>query len=152
MVRHIEHILQPLAQSAQIEIHTDTSPKVQALDCDEPLVTGALLNLVSNAVKYSAKGSMVTLRVVDSNEDVEFQVHNRGPVIPQESLARVFEPYYRVPDQPGEKPGWGLGLAFVKRIAEQHGGRVQVTSDPSSGTCFRLVLPLHASLVSEATV
>jgi signal transduction histidine kinase len=73
-------------------------------------------------------------------------------VIPEESLARVFEAYYRVPDQPGEKPGWGLGLAFVKRIAEQHGGRVQATSDPSSGTCFRLALPLHVSFVSEATV
>jgi signal transduction histidine kinase len=152
MVHHVEQILHPLAQSAQIEICTDASPNVQALECDELLVTGALLNLVSNAVKYSAKGSAVTLRVVATNEDVEFQVHNRGPVIPEESLARVFEAYYRVPDQPGEKPGWGLGLAFVKRIAEQHGGRVQATSDPSSGTCFRLALPLHVSFVSEATV
>jgi signal transduction histidine kinase len=152
MVHHVEQIVQPLAQSAQIEIDAHADPKVKTLDCDEPLVTGALLNLLSNAVKYSPNGSMVTLRVAVSNDHVEFQVHNRGPVIPQGSLARVFEPYYRAPDQPGEKPGWGLGLAFVKRIAEQHGGRVQVSSDPLSGTCFRLALPLHANLVSEATV
>jgi signal transduction histidine kinase len=152
MVHHVEQILHPLAQSAQIEIYTDVNCKVQALDCDEPLVTGALLNLVSNAVKYSPNGSVVTLRVLASNEDVEFQVRNRGPLIPQESLDRVFEPYYRVPDQPGDKPGWGLGLAFVRRIAEQHGGRVQVSSDSSSGTCFSLVLPLYANIVSEATV
>jgi signal transduction histidine kinase len=152
MVHHVEQILQPLAQTAQIEIHADATSLVQTLDCDEPLVTGALLNLLSNAIKYSPSGNMVTLRVVAGNEQVEFQVHNRGPVIPQESLARVFEPYYRVPDQAAEKPGWGLGLAFVNRIAEQHGGRVQVSSDPLSGTCFCLVLPLHANLVSEATV
>jgi signal transduction histidine kinase len=153
MVHHVEQILQPLAQSAQIKIDAEADPKVPILDCDEPLVTGALLNLLSNAVKYSPSGSMVTLRVAAGRENVEFQVHNRGPVIPKESLGRVFEPYYRIPDQPGDKPGWGLGLAFVKRIAEQHGGRVQVSSDPLSGTCFRLVLPLHATtLVSEATV
>jgi signal transduction histidine kinase/CHASE2 domain-containing sensor protein len=151
MVHHVEQILQPLAQSAQIKIDADADPKVKTLDCDEPLVTGALLNLLSNAVKYSPSGSMVTLRVAMSNDHVEFQVHNRGPVIPQESLAHVFEPYYRAPDQPGEKAGWGLGLAFVKRIAEQHGGRARVSSDPLSGTCFRLAFPLHAKLVSEAT-
>ena len=152
MVHHVEQILHPLAQSAQIEIYTDVNSKVQTFHCDEPLVTGALLNLVSNAVKYSPNGSVVTLRVLANNEDVEFQVRNRGPLIPQESLDRLFEPYYRVPDQPAEKPGWGLGLAFVKRIAEQHGGRVQVSSNSSSGTCFSLVLPLYANIVSEATV
>jgi signal transduction histidine kinase/CHASE2 domain-containing sensor protein len=152
MVHHVEQILLPLAQSAQIQIYTDIRPGAQTLNCDELLVTGALLNLVSNAVKYSPPGSAVKVQALAINQDVEFQVRNRGSAIPQESLTRIFEPFYRVPDQTGEKPGWGLGLAFVKRISEQHGGRVEVSSDSSSGTCFRLVLPLCAHIASEAIV
>jgi signal transduction histidine kinase len=152
MVHHVEQILQPLAQSAQIAIYTDVTPQARTLNCDEPLVAGALLNLLSNAVKYSPRGSKVTLQVLVRNDQVEFQVRNPGPVIPPEGLERIFEPYYRVPDLTGDKQGWGLGLAFVKRISEQHGGGVQVSSSAHAGTCFCLTLPLQANMASEAVV
>jgi len=152
MVRHVEQILQPLAQSAQVTIYTDVTPQASTLNCDEPLVAGALLNLLSNAVKYSPKGSMVTLQALVINDQVEFQVRNSGPVIPPGDLERIFEPYYRVPDQSGGNLGWGLGLAFVKRISEQHGGGVQVNSNAYAGTCFSLTLPLRANIASEAVV
>jgi signal transduction histidine kinase/CHASE2 domain-containing sensor protein len=152
MVHHVEQILQPLAQSAQIQIYTEVDSQAQTLECDEPLVTGALLNLMSNAVKYSPSGSMVKLQVSIKNGDVEFQMRNPGPVIAPENLEHVFEPYYRIAGQSGDKPGWGLGLAFVKRISEQHGGSVQATSSASSGTCFSLVLPLHSNSAAEAMV
>jgi len=152
MVRHVEQILQPLAQSAQVTIYTDVTPQASTLNCDEPLVAGALLNLLSNAVKYSPKGSTVTLQALAINDQVEFQVRNSGPVIPPEDLERIFEPYYRVPDQSGGNLGWGLGLAFVKRISEQHGGGVQVNSNAYAGTCFSLTLPLRANIASEAVV
>lgn len=152
MVRHVEQILQPLAQSAQVTIYTDVTPEARTLNCDEPLVAGALLNLLSNAVKYSPQGGMVTLQALVINDQVEFQVRNSGPVIPTEDLERIFEPYYRVQDQSGGKPGWGLGLAFVKRISEQHGGGVQVSSNAYAGTCFSLTLPLKANIASEAVV
>ncbi len=152
MVDHVQQILQPLAQSAGIEIHTELHPENQTLNCDELLITGALLNLVSNAVKYSPKGSVVKMQALVKNGDIEFQVHNPGPVIAPEDLEHVFEPYYRAADHSAGKPGWGLGLAFVKRISEEHGGRVQATSSTSSGTCFCLVLPLQSSFASEAVV
>jgi CHASE2 domain-containing sensor protein len=152
MVHHVEQILQPLAQSAQIAIYTEITPQAHTLNCDEPLVAGALLNLLSNAVKYSPRESKVTLQVLVKNEQVEFQVRNPGPVIPPEGLERIFEAYYRVPDLSGDKPGWGLGLAFVKRISEQHGGGVQVSSSAYAGTCFSLTLPLQANIASEAVV
>ncbi len=151
MVNHVRQILQPLAQSAGIEIHTELHPETQTLNCDELLVTGALLNLVSNAVKYSPKGSTVKVQALVNNNDLEFQVLNPGPVIPAEDLERVFEPFYRIVDHTVGKAGWGLGLAFVKRISEEHGGRVQASST-SWGTCFSLVLPLEFSITSEAVV
>ena len=152
IVNHVRQIMQPLAQSAQIEIFAEIEPEARLLNCDEPLVTGALLNLVSNAVKYSPKGSIVKLQVRMKEVEIEFAVRNPGPAIPTEDLDRVFEPYYRVSQQSDAKPGWGLGLAFVKRICEQHGGRVQVSSTASSGTCFCFILPIHSNMISEAVV
>jgi signal transduction histidine kinase len=152
MVNHVRQIMQPLAQSAQIEIVAEIEPEARLLNCDEPLITGALLNLVSNAVKYSPKGSMVKVQVRMLESEIEFLVQNPGPAIPAEALDRVFEPYYRVAQQADSKPGWGLGLAFVKRICEQHGGRVQVSSSASSGTCFCFIVPVHSNIVSEAVV
>jgi signal transduction histidine kinase len=148
----VEQVLQPLAQAARIEIQTQVSPQNQVLNCDAALVTGALLNLVSNAVKYSSNGTVVRVQACAQGDEVEFQVHNAGPVIPAEELDDIFEPYYRVQVHSRTTPGWGLGLAFVKRISEQHHGRVHVTSDASSGTCFYLTFPIGSSLASEAVV
>jgi signal transduction histidine kinase len=84
--------------------------------------------------------------------EVEFGVHYRGPAIPALDLQHLFEPYFRASRHADSKPGWGLGLAFVKRISEQHGGRVEVTSDESAGTCFRMVLPVSLPVASEVVL
>jgi signal transduction histidine kinase len=152
MVNHVRQILQPLAQAAHIEIQVQTDPAVQFLSCDGALITGALLNLVSNAVKYSPNGSTIGVHTTMKDSEVEFAVQNRGPAIPAQDLAHVFEPYYRAPRHADSKPGWGLGLAFVKRISEQHGGRVEATSDESLGTCFRMVLPVNLPVASEVVL
>ena len=152
MVNHVRQILQPIAQSARIGIEVRIDSEAQLVNCDQPLITGALLNLVSNAVKYSPSGSIITVQTLTKDSEVEFAVRNPGPVIPAEDLDHVFEPYYRVSQQADSKPGWGLGLAFVKRISEQHGGRVQVSSDASTGTCFRLILPINSKIASEVLI
>jgi signal transduction histidine kinase/CHASE2 domain-containing sensor protein len=152
MVNHVLQILQPLAQAAHIDIQAKVSPDARFLDCDETLVMGALLNLVSNAVKYSPSGSSIQVEVNLATEAVEFLVRNPGPAIPSGELERVFEPYYRASSQVDTKPGWGLGLAFVKRISEQHGGRVEASSSPSRGTCFSFIVPVKVTMESEAVV
>ena len=80
------------------------------------------------------------------------EVLNQGTVIPAEDLARLFEPFYRRTDHEGPVRGWGLGLAFVNRIAEAHGGRVEATCDAVAGTKFRIVLPTAPAAVSEVAV
>jgi two-component system OmpR family sensor kinase len=66
-------------------------------------------------------------------------VHNQGDPVPAQELPRLFEPYYRGSEVAGSAPGWGLGLAFVKRIAEKHGGSVRVESEGGS-TVFEIRL------------
>jgi CHASE2 domain-containing sensor protein/nitrogen-specific signal transduction histidine kinase len=140
-VNQAKQVLQSLAQASKITVTTEVAADVPSLEGDPHLIGGALLNLLSNAVKYTPQGREIKLRVAVEGNMVVVEVRNPGPVIPPQELARLFEPFYRGREQEDATPGWGLGLAFVKRIAEQHGGKVGATSEPESGTCFRVLLP-----------
>lgn len=150
MVTQVERVMQPLAQGAGISVKAETDSGLPSLRGDPHLIAGVLLNLLSNAVKYSPGGSEVRLRVSAEESNVVFEVWNPGPAIPPQDLARVFEPFYRRPEQEDSTLGWGLGLTFVKRIVEGHGGRVEASSGASTGTCFRISIPSAPVLTCEA--
>ncbi len=149
MLVHLERVMRPLAQSADMTVKVETSLTPAPLRGDSALIAGALLNLLSNAVKYGSRGSEVKLKTLNNVDLVVFEVWNHGPLIPPEDLARLFEPFYRRPEQEAAVAGWGLGLAFVKRIAGGHGGKVEASSDMMSGTCFRMVLPTEPARPHE---
>jgi signal transduction histidine kinase/CHASE2 domain-containing sensor protein len=151
-VAQVEKVMRPLAQAAQVEVSVMMDQNVPALLGDAQLLGGAFLNLVSNAVKYSPGRSAVQVRVAVEAEEVIFEVANSGPVIPPEHLAHLFDPFYRRPEQEWSIRGWGLGLAFVKRIAEAHGGRVEVASNAVAGTRFRIVLPCARAVTAEVAL
>lgn len=148
MVEHVEKVVQPLAASAKVPVKVELDCEDEFILCDETLISGALLNLVSNAIKYGAEGTGVRVRISSSDEEVQFEVQNSGPVIPEAELEQLFERFYR-PARSESIPGWGLGLSFVRRISQQHGGRVQVSSNKISGTSFAFTLPRGACEVSE---
>lgn len=148
-IRRVARVIQPIAQASEIKVRTEIAPDLPALQGDSHLIEGALLNLVSNAIKYSAPGSEVKLCAEAKEDGVVLKVWNPGPAIPQADLARLFEPFYRRSEQEETTRGWGLGLAFVKRIAEQHGGRVEAFSDTGSGTLFQIHLPVSPLVLSE---
>ena len=148
MVEHVKKVVQPLANSAKVPVRVELDCEEEFVVCDETLISGALLNLVSNAIKYGASGTEVLVHVSSSDEEVQFEVQNSGPVIPKAELEQLFERFYR-PARSESIPGWGLGLSFVRRISQQHGGRVQVTSNQTSGTTFAFTLPRGAREVTE---
>jgi len=150
MVEHVQKVVQPLAAAAKVTVRAELNCDDGFVQCDETLISGALLNLVSNAIKYGAGGTEVLMRVHSSGEEVQFEVQNSGPVIPEPELEQLFERFYR-PARSESIPGWGLGLSFVRRISQQHGGRVHVTSNQSAGTTFAFTLPRGACEVSEVT-
>lgn len=147
MAGHVEKVVRPLAAAAHINVAVHINCDDDRILCDEPLISGALLNLVSNAIKYGAGGSDVQVRVGSRENEFEFEVHNSGPAIPAAELKNIFQRFYR-PSRSESIPGWGLGLSFVRRICQQHGGRVEVSSNENSGTSFTFVLPRG---VREAT-
>jgi len=138
---HLSAVIKPLAESAEVTVKVDGVEPWPQFQGDSDLIAGALLNLLSNAVKYSPRGGEVQMRVWEEPDQVIIEVSNAGPVIPQQEIPRLFEPYFRRGEHEHGVRGWGLGLAFVKRVAEGHGGRVEASSDATVGTRFRLVFP-----------
>lgn len=124
-----------------IELEAPASPIVLQADCER--LSQVIINLVTNAVKYSSEGSVIQVRVSQSNQLAKIQVYNQGQAIPPEHQANIFEPFYRAPSaQSSSKKGWGLGLAISKQIVERHQGRIWVESSEENGTTFNIELPL----------
>ena len=111
------------------------------VDVDADALDRVVKNLVSNAIKYSPRGTTVTLGARQREGAVEIVVADEGPGMPNETAQRVFEPYYRAPDAVGTTRGAGLGLAVVRTLVEAHGGAVQVESALGVGTRFAVTLP-----------
>ncbi len=105
----------------------------------------AVTNLIANAVRYSPAGGTITVTVGHdpSREEALVRVADRGLGIPAADLPRVFDRFYRSPAVAGRIRGNGLGLASVREIVEQHGGRVEIASVEGEGTTVTIYLPLR---------
>lgn len=111
------------------------------LRLDSDLITQVITNLVSNAIKFTARGGSVSVTARRKDDSVECLVTDNGVGIPSQTLARLFRPFERGAD-PLRAGGTGLGLSIVKAIVERHGGRVTAQSTPGRGSTFGFSLPL----------
>lgn len=119
----------------KIDVPTDTP----LISFDFALVVQVLVNLLDNAVKYSAPDTRIDVIVSSSPDAVRIQVCDRGIGIPTDDLERVFDKFYRV-QRPDSVSGTGLGLAIAKGIIEAHGGSIQASNRPGGGTVISLWL------------
>jgi two-component system sensor histidine kinase SenX3 len=109
---------------------------------NERQIVTALVNLLDNAVSYSAEGTTVTVHTDVVDGQVEIGVEDQGIGIAEKDLERVFERFYRAdPARSRATGGTGLGLAIVKHVASNHGGSVSVSSVEGLGATFTLRLP-----------
>jgi NtrC-family two-component system sensor histidine kinase KinB len=110
------------------------------LSIDPARIRHVFINLLSNAAKFSPPGGVIRLSASSAPLGfVRFSVRDNGPGISSESLARVFDRFYRAPGQ--TKSGAGLGLAIAREIIVAHGGSIACTSEPGQGTDFHFLLP-----------
>jgi two-component system phosphate regulon sensor histidine kinase PhoR len=136
--------LQPLADEKNIELkYTPPAAPIPEIFADRNLLEQALINLVSNGIKYSPKGAWVQVSLTQENSHVRVDVKDNGLGIPKDALPRLFEKFYRVRcDDRKDIIGTGLGLSLVKQIIEVHGGSISVQSEHGAGSTFSFTVPV----------
>ncbi len=131
----------PKAEAKGIELR-EGCPGLLLARVSPPLLEQAVVNLIDNAVKYSAEGSTIVVTLEETSDEVVVSVIDEGQGIAGEHLPRLFERFYRVDKaRSRDLGGTGLGLAIVKHVAQIHGGRVSVDSVVGRGSTFRIHLP-----------
>jgi signal transduction histidine kinase len=137
--KHIAIRLEPIADSLQ-------------MTGDRELMEYACYNLLTNAVKYSPQRTEVTITARRSEGYVRIAVKDQGIGMDQKEVKQIFHKFYRTKkaEESGET-GTGIGLSIVQQIVEQHGGRIDVVSEPGAGSCFTLAIPVAAGAPLAAT-
>ena len=144
LARRVTTELRPGSERHQIEVASEAADLVG--DWDRFRLERVLVNLVSNAIKYSPEGGPVRVEVAreqrNGAEWAVLRVCDRGVGIPSGDLPRVFDRFYRGSNVEGRIEGTGIGLSGARQIVEQHGGRVSVESEEQVGSPFTVRLPL----------
>ncbi|KUZ79028.1 heavy metal sensor histidine kinase [Burkholderia ubonensis] len=137
---------EPLAEDAGVSVRVDGHAWV---DADLTLYQRALSNLLSNALAYAPRGSVIAIDCMGVDGATTIAVSDTGPGIDAQHVARIFERFYRVdPSRHNSASGTGLGLAIVRSIMDNHGGECGVDSEPGKRTTFWLRFP-HRAVVAK---
>lgn len=129
---------QPQARDAGVTLGLDqTDASVDPLSLDPRRMRQVIANLVSNALRHTPSGGIVTVRVASNANGVLLEVADTGEGMDPETAARAFDRFWRA----GDAPGAGLGLAIVRDLVEAHDGEVSLESEPGAGTAVRCRLP-----------
>ena len=138
---------QPLAEAHGVQLTTRLERGIVA-SVDRSALRQVVLNLLDNAVRYGPSGQDVTITTRATGDTWTLEVADEGPGIPADERERIFTPYYRMArDTGGAVGGTGIGLAVVRRLVEEHRGRVHVAStngDGAGGARFVVALPIDA--------
>ena len=155
LINNAVGMVKPEADSKKIALVSTYD--IQKLEVDVGRINRVLVNLISNAVKFSPEHSTISITSEESTgeEDdidmIQFKIIDEGPGIPKEKLHLVFEKFKQVGiGGEGEKKGSGLGLAICKAIVEAHGGKIGVDSKVGEGSVFWFKIPLHQTDESQA--
>ena len=137
--------LRPALAAKSIDIDVSIADGLDEMVADRRACKQMLINLLSNACKFTCEGGRIELTAAMSKDNVVLSVRDNGIGIAADHVARLGEPFYQVDSSyTRELEGAGLGLAIVRGLVELHGGHLEIESEPGKGSCFRLILPLDA--------
>jgi signal transduction histidine kinase len=123
------------------DVNTDGDLQRYFAAVDKEKIKRVLQNLVSNAIKYTARGGCVILRVIGNRDNILIEVEDNGYGIPEDELPRIFESFHRVRTHQTLATGTGLGLSIVQMLVEAHNGEIAVQSEVGKGSTFSVTLP-----------
>jgi len=144
IVEEVRETGELLAEESGVRVEVATPPEPIVVAVDATRIRQLILNLLTNAVKYTPPGGTVRMQLGSANGRVTLSVADTGIGIAPGDLPHIFDRFWRADSartRTGERSGAGLGLAICKWIAEAHGGRIDVVSRPGRGTTFTVTLP-----------
>ena len=137
--------ISPLLRSRQQTLNTDLPDSIPIIHGDGQRLEQVLLNLMTNAAKFTPEGGNITVQVRKQDTGLVISVHDDGIGIAKEEQESIFKPYSRLRSDTQRHPGLGLGLALAKQVVELHGGRIWVDSEPGKGSTFSFFIPRQAA-------
>jgi CheY-like chemotaxis protein len=136
----------PLVQEKQLSLEVTVPQDLPQAYCDRTRIRQVILNLVSNAARFTEEGG-ITIEAVPQGQHILVSVTDTGPGIPPEDMDMIFEPFYQDKRPPlRQKGGSGLGLSISRRFIKLHGGRMWLESELETGTSFFFTLPVSLPL------
>jgi two-component system nitrogen regulation sensor histidine kinase NtrY len=133
--------------AGRVTIETHLAQGLPAISADRDLLSHALGNLVANAFEAMPDGGTLCIRTMLAGAGVAVAIEDSGPGIPEEQRRRLFTPYFTT-----KRGGTGLGLSIAQSIVADHGGRIEVRTEPGRGTTFTLILPPRPPTAASAHV
>jgi signal transduction histidine kinase len=130
---------QALADAAHVQLKSELTAALPTIEADPARIRSVLMNLLSNALRYTPAGGSVTVGARSAGDRVTISVRDTGKGIPEEMRPRIFDRFVKGADSPGA----GLGLAISKDIVTAHGGTIEAWSAPGGGTEVSFTLPLR---------
>jgi signal transduction histidine kinase len=144
LVGDVAKAQRPLVQQKGVEIRIDIESPSPRARADERRLRQVVTNIISNAVKFTEKGS-IEIAARKLGDHVVVSVKDTGPGIAEEQLPRLFSEFVQLGSLKQRARGTGLGLAICKRLVEAHGGQVTAESRPGHGSTFRVTLPMRGT-------
>lgn len=145
LVQESLEVVRAQAESKEIKLETEIDPSLTPVHGDRKILKQLLLNLLTNAIKYSPPESVVTVVLRSEGNEVLMEVRDTGRGISPEDQKRLFQRFFRAGNAQDEVQGTGLGLVIAKRIAESHEGSISVESTLGKGSTFTVRLPERPS-------
>lgn len=144
LIERIIERFKPQADDKQIEFQFSSQGECRPIALDPGRVEQILVNLFSNAIRYTPDGGWVKVYLECSRGQALITVHDSGPGLPEEAIPQIFERFYRAdPSRSRSEGGTGLGLAIARRLAEAQGGTLTAANHPDGGAIFSLCFPIN---------
>lgn len=141
---NVERMLLGKAESAGISLQMDLPDDLPVVFADPEKARRVVMNLATNAIKFSPRGSTVRITGRRLEDEIEIAVHDEGPGLDRDDLARLFQRFQQLPNamSPSVK-GFGLGLNIARQLVWLNLGRIDVDSEPGRGSTFRFTIPVN---------
>ncbi len=136
------NVIRPMADEQDRKLRVEIAPDLPQTLGDAQRIHQVVLNLLTNAVKYSDPGDTVTLKAWAEGDSLIVAVTDTGPGIPKEQISKLFHKFSRLPGSERKATGTGLGLVLARQIVEAHHGKIWVESQVGQGSTFYFSLPI----------